>query len=174
MHNLYEKFVRIASSRNNSLFKEYWRVWRGWKSRMADIVQLVKIVMERVYVDHSYLIKNQVSERSIVFWFGIYFHEIIQGTEFSEYDLDVEYNRNLRKVKRTEQFKRGTYPDLILHKRGSNDNNILIIVSKSCWNADSSDDIRKLIDFTDPNAEYKYDLGLSVLIGREILKGIIV
>lgn len=134
---------------------------------MNDIVGMVVSVLDRVYADHNYLIENKVSERSIVFWFGIYIYEVIQGTRYSEYDLDVEYNRNLLEVKRTENFPHGTYPDLILHKRGNNDSNILIIEFKPWWNPGTDDDLIKLQDFTNPDNGYKYDLGLSILLGRE-------
>lgn len=140
---------------------------------MDEIVQLVVSALKRVYADHSYLIQNQVSERSIVFWFGLYFYETIQGTEYSAYDLDVEYNRNLQEVKRTENYPRGTFPDLILHKRGSNDSNILIIEFKPWWNPGTDDDLIKLQDFTNPDSSYKYDLGLSILIDRETPRGLI-
>ena len=85
---------------------------------MSESINLLGIVwdaLNKVYDEHMYLIENRVSERSIVFWFGIYFYELIKETSFSEYDLDVEYNRNLREAKKTRHFKHGTYPDLILH-----------------------------------------------------------
>ena len=140
---------------------------------MNDILEIVVSVLDRVYANHSYLIQNQVSERSIVFWFGIYFYEAIQGTKYSEYNLDVEYNRNLQEVKRTENYPRGTYPDLILHKRGCNDSNILIIEFKPWWNHEIDDDLVKLQDFTNPDGEYKYNLGLSILIDSETPRGLI-
>lgn len=36
------------------------------------------------------------------------------------------------------------YPDFILHKRGSNDFNILIIEFKTWWNPQNDEDIEKL------------------------------
>ncbi len=141
---------------------------------MNDILEIVISVLDRVYADHSYLIQNRVSERSIVFWFGIYFYELIQGTKYSEYDMDVEYNRNFQEVKRTENYPRGTFPDLILHKRGSNDSNIIIIEFKPWWNPGTGDDLKKLQDFTNHDGEYKYGLGLSILIDHETPNGKIV
>ena len=74
---------------------------------MDKIVKLVVSALERVYADHHYLIENRVSERSIVFWFGISLYELLNGTEFENLDLDVEYNRNLLGVKRTQHFEQG-------------------------------------------------------------------
>lgn len=134
---------------------------------MDDIMEIVWLALCRVYDEQIYLINNRVSERSIVFWFGIYFHELMQGTEFESLDIDVEYNRNFQDAKRTENFERGTFPDFILHERGSNENNILIIEFKPWWNAGTDDDIIKLGDFTATLSGYNYDIGLSILLGQE-------
>ncbi|TFH30171.1 MAG: hypothetical protein E4G98_02560 [Promethearchaeota archaeon] len=141
---------------------------------MSEILGIVKFALSKVYDNHIYLIENKVSERSIVFWFGIYFFEIIKETEYSEFNLDVEYNRNQKGPKRTKNNPHGTYPDLILHNRGRNDNNILAIEFKPWWNPGTEDDLIKLQDFTNPDGEYKYEIGLSILIGRETPSGKIV
>lgn len=134
---------------------------------MNEILEMVTNALTRVYEEQFYLIVNRVSERSIVFWFGVYFYDLLQGTEFENLNLDVEYNRNLLGVKRTRHFRRGTYPDLILHERGSNESNILIVEFKPWWDTDIDEDIVKLQDFTNPDGEYKYDIGLSILLGQE-------
>ncbi|MBN1304913.1 MAG: hypothetical protein JXA13_10800 [Anaerolineales bacterium] len=137
---------------------------------MSEILEMIASSLGKIYENHIYLIEKQVSERSIVFWFGVYFHEILQGTEYSEYDLDVEYNRNMREPKRTQHSEHSTYPDLILHKRGSNESNFLIIEFKPWWNPGNDSDLQKLQDFTNPDSEYKYEIGLSILIGLEMAK----
>lgn len=131
-----------------------------------DLLQIVNSALTRVYREHDYLIQNRVSERSIVFWFGIYFHELVAETRFETFDIDVEYNRNFQDSKRTPNFEHGTFPDFILHRRGSNDHNILIIEFKPWWNTGTDDDITKLCDFTRPNGGYNYTIGLSILLDR--------
>ena len=108
-------------------------------------------------------------KRSIVFWFGVYLYELLKNSEFKGYDLDVEYNRNFDDVKRTENFER-TYPDIILHKRGSKNNNLLIIEFKTSWNnreENESRDIMKLRDFINPNGKYRYKHALFVILERD-------
>ena len=99
--------------------------------------------------------------------FGIYLNELLKDTEYSKYDLDFEYNKNHSNPKKTVNFPKGTYPDMILHKRGSNEFNILIIEFKAWWGSDNSKDLLKLRDFTDVDGVYKYTLGLSIVFGED-------
>jgi len=135
----------------------------------TELFKLVNNALERVYKHHEYLIKNQVHERSIVFWFGVYFHELLQHKEkkYAEHNLDFEYNKNHSNPKRTENFPYGTYPDILLHKRGSNEHNLLIVEFKTWWEPDNKKDLRKLRDFTHPDGDYKYKYGLSIILGED-------
>jgi len=139
-------------------------------SSQPILLSLVEKALVEVYAHQEYLIENRVSERSIVFWFGVYFHDLLRETEYAVYNLDVEYNRNLRDMKRTEHFRRGTYPDLILHERGCNKSNILVIEFKTWWNRQQSKDIQKIKDFTDSNGEYNFQTGLFIELGRKEAK----
>lgn len=139
------------------------------KEKLIDkeLEKCIKISLDKIYKKHDYLIKEKIHERSIVFWFGIYFYECLQKTDFKKYDLDFEYNRNLSGVKRTENFQEGTYPDLILHTRGSNDDNILIMEFKTWWNNNKKRDMKKLKDFLSLNGNYKYKYGAFIVFGKE-------
>jgi len=131
------------------------------------IQSLVHQALTKLYKNQRYLILNRVSERSIVFWFGVYFFEGLKDSEYANYDLDIEYNRNLSNAKKTRHFPRGTYPDLIVHERGSNNNNVLVIEFKTWWNRQQSKDIQKIKDFTDTTGEYNFQTGLFIELGRE-------
>jgi len=128
------------------------------------LVELVKTALNKVYENNYYLIEKQVHERSIVFWFGVYFNELLKVSEFAGYDLDFEYNKDHSNPKRTENFPTGAVPDIILHKRGTNERNQLIIEFKTYWLNDIDKDIAKLVDFTSLNGKYQYPLGLSIVI----------
>ena len=109
-------------------------------------------------------------KRSIIFWFGVYFYKLLKNSEFKDYDLDFEYNRNFDDVKRTKHFVHGTFPDIILHKRGSKNNNLLIIEFKTSLNnkeENESRDIMKLRDFINPNGKYRYKQALFVILERD-------
>ena len=135
----------------------------------TELFKLVDNALEKVYKHHEYLIKNQVHERSIVFWFGVYLHELLQhkGKKYAEYNLDFEYNKDHSNPKRTKNFQKGTYPDILLHKRGSNEHNLFIIEFKPWWRSDNSRDLRKLRDFTRLDGNYKYKYGLSIILRKD-------
>jgi len=137
--------------------------------------QKVLQALDKLYERDEYLIRNNinenrqnhVSERAIVFRLGIYLEEVLRfDSEFAKYNLDNEYNRNIGEVKQLPEHENGVYPDLILHKRGNNDDNILVIEVKTWWNQDISEDIKKLQVFTDSTGKYKYKFGLSITIGK--------
>ena len=131
----------------------------------------------KLYTNDSHLIYNtpianktdrdnhHAGERSIVFRFAHYLQNLISDDiEFKDYNLDCEYNRNGPQTKALPSFPNGTYPDLIIHKRGTNEHNLLIMEFKTYWNNDQSQDIIKIREFLDQNGEYKFKYGASVLI----------
>ena len=89
----------------------------------------------------------------------------MENTEFNEYNLDVEYNRNMNESKSTIN-RPNNYLDLILHKRETNDSNLLIMEFKTYWNSNQDDDEEKIKEFMNLDGAYKYKLGCTVLIGE--------
>ncbi len=111
--------------------------------------------------------KHHVGERSIVFRFGYYLQKQLEKSEYKNYNVDCEYNRNGENAKTLPSFPKGVYPDLIIHKRGNNKNNLLIVEFKTYWNSDTQHDIEKINEFINPDGEYKYKYGMSVLIDED-------
>ncbi|MDD4219735.1 MAG: hypothetical protein WCS59_00590 [Sphaerochaetaceae bacterium] len=133
------------------------------------ILLAISSSVQRVYLHDNYLIQNKVHERSIVGRFAIYFQEELNQIGYSGFHLDVEYNKDHSHPKRTTNFSRGTYPDVVVHQRGSNENNLCIIEFKPQWSRVSIDrDIKKLKDFTDEKGKYKYGIGFSIIINHNI------
>ena len=131
-----------------------------------DIEELKRLIdhsINLLYENDYYLIQNKVHERTIVFRFGLHFYKLLQETNnYSGYDLDSEYNKNRGECKKTVNFPKGTYPDMILHKRGTNDFNIMIIEFKTYLGRNINRDIAKLKDFTHPYQGYNYKLGVFI------------
>ena len=80
--------------------------------------------------------------------------------------------RNMDDPKRLAENERGKRPDVILHKRMSNDDNLLILEFKNGINnlhQDNliNDDYDKLRAFTNLDGTYKYFLGMSVKLNVE-------
>lgn len=137
----------------------------------------VNIAFDMLYCRDSHLIHNRAitdgekdskhhaGERSIVFRYAHYLQNLIcEDPWLKDFDLDCEYNRNGVECKSLPSFQNGTYPDLIIHKRGSNDYNILVMEFKTYWNPNIEADVRKIEEFMDSKGKYKYKYGVSVLI----------
>ncbi len=129
---------------------------------IIELKGIVDAALQRLYHQDPELIEFAVNERSVVFRFGLYFAELLSKSSFSSYNLDCEYNRNMGKPKRTKNFPDGVIPDVLLHRRNSNEENILVLEFKGYWNkADRENDHKKIIDFTSQDEDnlYKYSLG---------------
>ena len=139
--------------------------------------------IEQLYTYDFSLIKNNLNERTITHKLAEYLQK-----RFAEYNVDCEYNRDvtqsenhaktidIEKALRDElnncksdnkveliQKEVSTYPDIIIHRRESNDCNILIIeAKKSNNNIDKSFDLKKLKAFTFQNGRYRFDYGLFI------------
>lgn len=113
-----------------------------------------------------------VSERGIVFRFGIYFDSIFRQNISDNYNIDTEYNRNINSIKEMpcteDSAVRGyCYPDLIVHQRGNNDNNLLIIEFKTWWNSNQERDRERVKIYMNPSGPYKYKYGAVVLLSKD-------
>ena len=138
---------------------------------LEELKNAIHSCLDKLYENDSYLIMNSVdtepkhvSERSIVFRFGVYFENFVRE-QLSEYNLDSEYNRNKADIKLLPSWEDGCYPDIIVHKRGNNDNNLLVIEFKTWWNSDQSNDCQKIIEFCSTDT-YQYKYGMTILLGK--------
>ena len=143
------------------------------ENNMTSIKRLIEKALDKLYKeDYNSLIclnhKKHIGERACVFRFGIYFSQILKREkQFKEYNLDCEYNRNYDDPKRKNNGDL-IIPDIILHKRGNNDNNIVVIEFKGWWSDVKSqkDDIYKLKELVDPCGKYKYQYGYSIILNN--------
>ena len=145
--------------------------------QITELTTAINAALSRLYQRDGSLIERQVNERSVAFRFGLYFNETIRETSFytdNDLTIDFDYNRNIGEVKRMEGFSRthGVYPDIILHHRGFNDKNILVIEFKGFWNNNNGErhrDYRKLVEFTHPQRnDYQYGFGVFVNLGQTL------
>lgn len=144
-----------------------------------NLIDIVNNTLDKLYRNESILFENKSSERNLVFHFSRYFIEEIKDTKLKEFNVDCEYNRNAlsdSKIKEIvynyDKKKHKVYLDFILHKRGSNDYNILAIEFKKSTNKDKDGykkDIEKLKVLTNQNmnAEFKYKLGMFIELFKD-------
>lgn len=138
-------------------------------NQISLTISIVKLTLDQLYERDLILFENKVHERAIAFRFALYFNELIKGTEFEELDLDFEYNKREKDYKRTPSRPNGSYPDFILHKRGVQEHNTLVVEFKCVWSKTLwEDDFNKLIDYTSQSSEsrYQYGLGLFIELGH--------
>ncbi|MGO4952334.1 hypothetical protein [Paenibacillus sp. DRB1-1] len=164
------------------------RIGSEWilESNLDEIKGKVNKALLKLYEKDKYLIKNDLNERTIAHKFSNYIQE-----EFNEFDVDCEYNKNVdeaegnkniyflkqeylelnKNFKETvsidniEYVRMSIYPDIIIHKRGSNLQNLLIIgIKKSTNREDRNFDFSKLKCYTDTSRHNKlgYAWGLFV------------
>ncbi len=98
--------------------------------------------------EEKYILENNLSERCITHKLGNYLEE-----KFLGFDIDCEYNRKYNLVKMANDIKRiiiseeemieiakdrinendtySVYPDIIIHKRKSDNNHLIIEIKKS-------------------------------------------
>lgn len=124
--------------------------------------KLIEKSLKELYLNDKYLIDNRCSERSIAFRFAHYFINNMQETTISKYDADCEYNRDADDIKRI--YDSCIYPDFILHKRGTNDN-LLMIEFKTWWNDNTEYDCHKLQNMMKP--PYNYQYAYSIVLNKD-------
>lgn len=106
---------------------------------------LIKESIKDLYLNDYYLIKHKLYEVSVVAQFFFYFKKRMKDYN-SFYDIDMEYSKNgdnPKTIFMTEKQKTNARPDLIVHKRGCNDNNLIYIEFKGYWNREYEDDFNK-------------------------------
>ena len=145
---------------------------------LQEIQALFEGALQDFYTRDSVLLEYDteeaaVAERCMVFRIGWYMLNRMQTLPtLSQADLDCEYNRNFDHPKSmyrhtlegiTSKIK-DAVPDLLIHGRRSNENNLLVIEFKK--GAPSAESVlvdeEKLMYFTDSAKEYRYDWGLYV------------
>ena len=140
-----------------------------------DVHDLLDFALSEFFNNDSVLLdykteKDAVAERCMVFHIGWYMLEKIKALErFEGFNIDCEYNRNFSHPKSMyketyegiRQKIKDTYPDLIIHKRRSNDENLVVMEFKKgrAEKTARDQDIEKLIYFTNPENEYRYKYG---------------
>ena len=126
-----------------------------------DIKKRVKTAIDLLIFRDSFLLEKNASERSVSHKLAEYLQ-----TLFPSWNVDCEYNLNIDEIKvlgRISECGDGrttdrVIPDIIIHKRGSTENLLVLEMKKK--NLNPKCDEKKLKLFTDPREDYKYVLGL--------------
>lgn len=132
----------------------------------------IKEAMETLYEKDEILFQEEISERCLVYNFARYLENILKETEYKDLNIDLEYNRNCGKMK-SIRGQKITYPDIIVHERGNNNKNTIVIEFKK-WNNNKIEDIekdrKKLQGF---KYEYGYKLSMLIILHKQSAKKVI-
>ena len=156
------------------------------------IEKIVKDSLNMLFENDKVLIENDVNERSITHRLALYIENYLSDScteEMKGLSVDCEYNRNWdlepyspKKLSwDSEELKDlidefdlspgkvlefSCYPDIIVHQRGKNENNILVVEVKkqSSKLKDEKYDLCKVKAFTEEseNNKYKYQFGVFI------------
>lgn len=147
------------------------------------LLGLIKFSLKKLYEKDLFLIDNDAQEQCIVSKFSRYFENELESYKKHNniklnIDVDLEYNRNILSEEKYKSIIDGVKirirPDLILHERGTNNNNILAIEFKKQWKNSKKykkgrdGDKRKLCALTDKKLDYKYQLGVFIDLAKSI------
>ena len=133
---------------------------------MDDFEQVkyrIELALHRLYKNDHFLITNGANERSIT-------HKLAEHLQifFPEYHVDCEYNRRGENRPKNLPGQTTSYPDIIIHKRNTKDN-LLVIEAKSVKSKNHSDeDDKRKIKAYIKDARYGYRFGLWVCFDDEI------
>jgi len=135
------------------------------------LVNILQRAVNSVYLEERFLLRFDQGDRkgleqAFVFRTGVHLSNLLNDTLYATLDLDSEYNKNHGNAKISKRFLNGLRPDLIIHRRDSNEENKLVTEFKGWWDNDIDSDIKKLEDLTDPNDNYHYLIGIFVQIGK--------
>lgn len=132
----------------------------GGQLTLQEVNQCVEGALEELWAYEAPLLAERVNERSITHHLAFYLQK-----HFAGWNVDVEYNRNMGDIKRLcLQLPHTTaddtnavtvYPDIIVHRRGTGEN-LMVVEVKKAGCGDHTFDHRKLEAFTRPEP---YGLG---------------
>lgn len=118
---------------------------------------------------------QHAAERAIVFRWAYYLNALLepefkaaQGSHDNPYTIDLEYNRH-NFGKKQLQYK-SIYPDLIIHRRDTPDN-LLVVECKGWWNHNNDEidkDKNRLKLMTQQSGDFQYRLGLFITFEKEL------
>ena len=134
----------------------------------VKIKQSIRDAILSFYENENHLINVNANERSVTHQIALY---LSRQNTFRGFDVDCEYNRNIDITKRLDLkdpddvstavlVSKTVYPDIIIHKRGNNDSNLVVLEAKRAGE-DIGFDLNKLRAY---QSMLKYKLAVMIII----------
>ncbi len=125
-----------------------------------DELKLIKDKIEKCihifYENDLQLLEKEIHENAVSAQLSRYL-----AAEFPNYHIDCEYNRHLEDDKELDgEIIR---PDIVIHRRATDDQNLAYIEIKTNKNKTSrKNDINKIRGATRQNGEFRYKIGVLI------------
>ncbi|MEQ8209409.1 MAG: hypothetical protein RH917_06215 [Lacipirellulaceae bacterium] len=133
-----------------------------------ELMGLVRDAVDQLYKNDDSLIERGVHEVAISHHLASYIAEGMGHRCKHSYHVDIEYNKNMNEVKRLVPEEEGKRPDIIVHRRQSNDHNLLIVeLKKNQPVLANDDDDRKLKGATTDQGDFRFKLGVYLNLRAE-------
>ncbi|GAB1535322.1 hypothetical protein ADMFC3_09530 [Geovibrio sp. ADMFC3] len=125
--------------------------------RLKEIMnEAISMLWER----DVYLFEHDVHEQAIAHRLALYLENV---TEFDGYNIDCEYNKDMNDPKRSQGEV--VRPDIIVHRRGSNEHNLVVIeLKKAGIRANDAEKVRGYVK--DKRLAYKYGVYFAFPVGK--------
>lgn len=131
---------------------------------MQDLIKKIEQVIWIIYKKDSDLLFRDNYEVTISCKISQYLFSL-----FPDYDVDWEYNKHIDDPKILDWRK--VRPDIVVHKRWTDENNLICIEVKKETNWENRNkDYNKLLDFTDKTKWYWYKLWIFIDFWKEEAK----
>jgi hypothetical protein len=123
--------------------------------RFSAAKQALRIALEELLERDMNLLISRAHEQAICHRLAVYLDSL------TDLNVDCEYNRNMMKAKQLSGGRRFR-PDIIIHRRLSNAENVLVVETKSRAQNSASDE-RKLSELTAEMSTYRYWAGAFIV-----------
>jgi len=143
-----------------------------------DLEEILKQSLKKLRILDNKLLEINVNERTLTHKLAVYLQQ-----NFPEYNVDCEYNRfepneieilvkklnlPINLVSWEDTDAKTVFPDIIVHKRGIQQKNLLVVeVKKSSTQISGQVDRNKLIAFTKEPYKYKFGVFLKISLANE-------
>jgi len=133
------------------------------KFKKTEILKKLRSAIRTLFKQDAFLLEHNANERAVSHKLAEYLQQ-----QFPDYNVDCEYNRDGSDIKKLDGFREcesnktdRVLPDILVHIRGHDEDNLIVIEIKTNLNNESCD-TKKLELFTKQDGSYKYDYGFFI------------
>ena len=136
--------------------------------KWTDVKARAQRAFDALEHDDLHLLENGAHERTICARLADHLRSVFPG-----YDVDVEYNLHGVDPKTIEVNPEGdkqlVYPDVIVHHRGNDDSNLLVMELKKSTNSESRDPDRRKLNHLVEQYGYKFAVLVNLPVGGDLM-----